>query len=569
MQEPTSLSVDLAEVRSLDVEAVVKPWAERVGVVGVSLQRYLMALGELSDSIALLARTLGLSGQLLVRVEPFTSWITTEFRFPKAVPLDPRFDVQDEELAEFPGIIVQPDIFWRRLILEWVDKAQWSHHGNTVTVSLSQYARRPSSPGELYFLGLSPRPIPGLELRPLEKGLTLALAPNLKTAFRLDEQTLFLLESADGKTPMRDIYRAYVRRFGLVNPAVLGELVEDCVHKGLLIAGDRLAQQSRKLSPGAWLLRLAGLRISVSQSDAFFAALDRWLGWMWSIPALWLMVLLVLSTLLLLVFRFFPASPLEITSDISGIRTVFFPWFVLGLYATITIHEIAHGMACRRLGGRVNEFGLMFYCGIVCAYVDTTDAWMFPKRSDRILVSLAGPLSTLVIGCVFLWGQFIVHWAGAPDAVAVLKPLAFVSLVLALMNLLPVLEFDGYYILVDLLDRPNLKRKNTEYWSTLLGLRRREGKEVVPAREQILYFLYSAGSLILPFFLVVFPLIEALPSLVVGEMTVNAWLSILAAVLLLSQALAQAGGAWFRYRMQQAIDLKRSTPSRTGMNAHF
>jgi hypothetical protein len=82
----------------------------------------------------------------------------------------------------------------------------------------------------------------------------------------------------------------------------------------------------------------------------------------------------------------------------------------------------------------------------------------------------------------------------------------------------------------------------------------------VPAREQILYFLYSVGSLILPFFLVVFPLIEALPSLLVGKMTVSAWLSILAAVLLLSQTLAQAGGAWFRYRMQQAIDLKRSTP---------
>ena len=569
MQEPISLSLDLAEVRSLDVEAVVKPWAERVGVVGVSLQRYLMALGELSDSIALLARTLGLSGQLLVRVEPFTSWITTEFRFPKTVPLDPRFDVQDEELREFPGIIVQPDIFWRRLILQWVDKAQWSHHGNTVTVTLSQYARKPSSPGELYFLGLSPRPIPGLELRPLEKGLTLALAPNLKTAFRLDEQTLFLLESADGKTPMRDTYRAYVRRFGLVNPAVLGELVEDCVHKGLLIAGDRLAKQSRKLSPGAWLLRLAGLRVSVSQSDAFFAALDRWLGWIWSITAVWLMVLLVLSSLPLLVFRFFSASPLEITPDIGGIRTVFFPWFVLGLYATMTIHEIAHGMACRRLGGRVSEFGLMFYCGIVCAYVDTTDAWMFPKRSDRILVSFAGPLSTLVIGCVFLWAQLIAHWAGAPDVVAVLEPLAFVSLVLALMNLLPVLEFDGYYILVDLLDRPNLKRKNAEYWSTLLGLRRREGNEAVPAREQILYLLYSAGSLILPFFLVVFPLIEALPSLLVGKMTVNAWLSILAAVLLLSQTLAQAGGAWFRYRMQQGIDLKRSTPTPTGMNANF
>ena len=562
MQEPTSLSVNLQEARSLDVERLVKPWAQRVGVVDVSLQRYLMALGELSDSIALLARTLNVSGQLIVRVEPFTNWITTELRFPETIPLDPRFDVQDAELQDFPGILVQPDIFWRRLILEWVDKAQWSRQGKMITIALSQYARRPSSPGELYFLGLTPRQIPGLELLPLEKGLTLALAPKLKTAFRVDEQTRFLLEAVDGKTPVREIYRAYVRHFGLAHPGVLGELVEDCVHKGLLIAGDRLVSKPRRFSPIAWVLRVAGLRVSLP-SETFFAALDRRLGWIWGTATLWLMLIFAVSTLLLFSLRPFPALSPEMSLDIDRISVMFSLWFVLGLYGSITIHEIAHGMACRRLGGRVSEFGLMVYCGLMFAYVDTTDAWMFPRRSQRILVSFAGPLSTLVIGCVLLWGQLIARWGGASGGFEVLGPLGFLCLELALLNLLPVLELDGYYILVDLLDRPNLKRKAVAYWSTVLRMQRGEGSEVLPVREQILYLLYGSGNAALVFFLVVFPMTQALPSLVIGRMTLSAWLSILPALLFFVQALAQAGGHWFRYRMQQAIDLKMNTSSGT------
>ena len=544
--------MNLADVRSLDVEAIVKPWAERVGVTGVSLQRYLTALGEVSDSIALLAHTLGASGQLLVQVEPFTSWITTRFSFSDTIPLDPKFDVQEEELQEFPGIIVQPDIFWRRLILKWVDKAQWSHKGNTVTIALSQYTRRPSSPGELYFLGISPRRIPNLELRPLEQEFSLALAPGLKTAFRLDRETRFLLETADGRTPVREVYRLYVRRFGLVHPEALGALVEDCIRKGLLIAGDQLKNETEKSSLRAWALRLSSLRVSIRQQDALFAALDHWLGWIWSRPALLLMFIFIVSTVSLFNFHVSPFMSLDMIHGISNVSVTFYLWFVLGLYSVVVLHEIAHGMACRRLGGRVGEFGLMFYCGLVCAFVDTTSAWAFPRRSDRILVSFAGPLSTIVLGCIFLWGKAAALYAGANYTFALFELLTYMSLMLSMVNLLPLLEFDGYYILVDLLNYPNLKQKTAAYWSTLF---KRKNTELA-AGEQIIYLLYGSGSVTILLLLIGVPLVGAVRSLEAGHITIDALLPLLTACLFFAQVLTQVGGRLFHYRRQLEIDLK-------------
>jgi putative peptide zinc metalloprotease protein len=328
--------------------------------------------------------------------------------------------------------------------------------------------------------------------------------------------------------------------------------VEDCIRKGLLIAGDQLKNETQGSSLRALALRLSSLRFSIRQQDVLFAALDHWLGWIWSRPALLMMFVFVISTLSLFYFRASPLMSLGMTRGISNIPVAIYLWFVLGLYFVIVLHEIAHGTACRRLGGRVGEFGLMFYCGLLCAFVDTTSAWAFPRRSDRILVSFAGPLSTLVMGCIFLWGKATALYAGGYDTFALFELLAFLSLMLSLLNLLPVLEFDGYYILVDLLNHPNLKRKTAVYWSTLL---KRKSVEL-PFREQIIYVFYGSGSLIILFLLVGVPLIEAARALAIGHVTIDALLPVLTTFLFFTQVLAQVGGHWFHYRRQLEINLK-------------
>lgn len=63
--------------------------------------------------------------------------------------------------------------------------------GGLVTVALTQHARRPSCPGEIYFLGRILKPTPGLELHLGPDGLALALVGGVRSAFRLGEETRF------------------------------------------------------------------------------------------------------------------------------------------------------------------------------------------------------------------------------------------------------------------------------------------------------------------------------------------------------------------------------------------
>jgi len=127
------------------------------GLAGKPLDRLLMAVQELAESATVLACALGVDGTMTLGLRPHTGWLTVELTLPAGIPLDPVFDHKDAVLEELPGLKVMPDIFWRRIILHCVDKAQWTQTARRVNVSLTQYARPEDRPGELYFLGLTPR----------------------------------------------------------------------------------------------------------------------------------------------------------------------------------------------------------------------------------------------------------------------------------------------------------------------------------------------------------------------------------------------------------------------------
>jgi len=243
--EPIEVTLLLSSGSGAPAEALVRRWGAPCGLAGAVLDRLVFAVGEVLEAAHVLATSLGVVGSVLVRVRPFSRWLTVELTLPQAIPLDPTFDQADAVLEEMPGMRVLPDIFWRRVILQWVDKATWQRRAGSVTVALSQYARRTGGVGELYFLGLTPRPMPGLELRRLSDELTLAISVSGKGAFKLDRQAAFVLAAVDGSTPVRDIYRAFVREHGLVHPTAVGAIVEDLIARGLVVPGEPLAAEGR------------------------------------------------------------------------------------------------------------------------------------------------------------------------------------------------------------------------------------------------------------------------------------------------------------------------------------
>jgi putative peptide zinc metalloprotease protein len=131
-------------------------------------------------------------------------------------------------------------------------------------------------------------------------------------------------------------------------------------------------------------------------------------------------------------------------------------WLLLyvGFALLKLLHELGHALVCRHLGGEVHTLGIMFLIFTPVPYVDVTSAWGFRERAHRIWVGLAGMWVELFVAALM---TFV--WAGtAPGTV---HSLAFNMMFVAsvstiLFNANPLMRFDGYFILSDLLDIPNL-----------------------------------------------------------------------------------------------------------------
>jgi putative peptide zinc metalloprotease protein len=152
--------------------------------------------------------------------------------------------------------------------------------------------------------------------------------------------------------------------------------------------------------------------------------------------------------------------------------------YVLGLLAltvlqviSISIHEAGHALAIRHFGRRVRRFGFAMYYLFPCCYVDSTDMSL-ASRWKRVIVSLAGPFAGLVVAAACA----LVAWV-VPETLV--GEIAFKGASLLVfqfvLNLLPILELDGYHVLIDALDAPFLRQRALAFarGQVLRKLRRR------------------------------------------------------------------------------------------------
>ena len=138
---------------------------------------------------------------------------------------------------------------------------------------------------------------------------------------------------------------------------------------------------------------------------------------------------------------------------------------------SISVHEAGHALAIRHYGRRVRRLGVMIYYLFPAAYVDSTDMAM-ATRGQRIVVALAGPIGGATVGAIC---AFIAAFEGGVVGSIAFQGASLFTFQLVL-NLVPILELDGYHVLVDVLDMPFLRQRSMAFARTAIirKLRRRE-----------------------------------------------------------------------------------------------
>lgn len=130
------------------------------------------------------------------------------------------------------------------------------------------------------------------------------------------------------------------------------------------------------------------------------------------------------------------------------------------------LHELSHGLAIRHWGGEVHQFGISLLVFVPAPYVDATAANSFSLKYQRMIVSAAGIMSETFLAAIafFIWANI---------QPGMIKDISFVTMVIGtvstvLFNANPLLRFDGYYVLADFLDIPNLASRSSQFWDEKL-----------------------------------------------------------------------------------------------------
>lgn len=133
------------------------------------------------------------------------------------------------------------------------------------------------------------------------------------------------------------------------------------------------------------------------------------------------------------------------------------------LVLSALVHEFGHAIAARRAGCRVGRMGIAFMVLVPTLYTDLSDSWSLPDRRRRLAIGLAGVAAEglLALAALVLWP--LVPEGALRSALVALATTALVTTLV--LNLNPLMRFDGYYILSDLLNVPNLQARAFALWT--------------------------------------------------------------------------------------------------------
>src|SRR6267142_1527659 len=335
--------------------------------------------------------------------------------------------------------------------------------------------------------------------------------------FRLGEAEQFIVQQLDGETSMEVIRQRAESSFGAVLPIEsLNVFIQNLKKNGIL---ETMEARKIDVRPGKARFRGSPLycRFRIFDPCRLLRRLLPWTGFFYTS----FFVLLSAATIL-------AAAGVTISSWADfreELPLLYSSWSAISAilalnFLVVGAHEFGHGLTCTRFGGEVHEMGCALVFLQPAFYCNVSDAWLFPEKSKRLWVGIAGPYFELL-----LWALAVLTWRlTEPDTWINFITLTVMATsgVKSLLNFNPLIKLDGYYLLSDYLEIPNLRRRSFRFVGSLIerlfGIESAsQPEENLSPRERRILPVYGIAALAGSFSILGYILVSAGGSLLEGR----------------------------------------------------
>jgi putative peptide zinc metalloprotease protein len=323
--------------------------------------------------------------------------------------------------------------------------------------------------------------------------------------FRFHDEEFAILNMLDGETSLQQIKDNFQAQFApqRISLQDLQQFVGMLHRSGLVISNTggqgrqlrRRGDQKKKKELIGKLSNIFAIRFRGIDPERILNRLLPWFGWVFSTWALLFVIMFGLSAIMLVLVNF-----QEFKSKLPTFQQFFAAdnWLYLGLTMAVVkvLHEFGHGLSCKKFGGECHEMGVMFLVFTPCLYCNVSDSWMLPNKWQRVFIGAAGIYVELFLASIatFLW------WFSEDGMFnfLCLSVMFICSVSTVVFNGNPLLRFDGYYILMDIIEIPNLRQKANEvlkrwFQKNCLGLELQDNP-FLPTKNLFWFGLFTVAS---------------------------------------------------------------------------
>lgn len=294
--------------------------------------------------------------------------------------------------------------------------------------------------------------------------------PNSKNYLRLSEEDYALWWQMNGDRRVKDLIFYSLKRYKTLPFAHLNSLIQELRNGNFLQDKpvnlyDQVEAELEERAPSSRGQKiLEGFlhsEFAFNNLDPFFTKLYRYCAPLFSNVGQ-----VILLAIILLGGTLFAWLFLNKTYSLAGGGVIGVVTLILANTIIIGIHELAHGLATKHVGRELDRGGVLLYWGMPAFFVDTRDIWL-SSRKERILVTWAGPHSGLMIGAItgILLTAVANNFPEVTGSIiaSFVYQMGFLAFLSVFFNLNPLLELDGYFILMDWLEMPGLRQRSFQF----------------------------------------------------------------------------------------------------------